>query len=375
MALESYKKEQERLEKEEAKKAGTPEKPKDALTLKEIMNDDKHNALLGEMIERDGSAADKEMFARLVSDKMDTADIDALSKFSGKFAERIRDAESVQEELTPELAREIAENNPDLKKVMGLVGPEGIVSAVRGTIKNIAISDPETFKKISKSVETMKSFREGDLRELDDYVQKKCKKEGINVDEYMKILAITDGVERVKALEVVIKNKWDKNGWGGLKRAVNFLSGDAFSIGEANRLESVKGEINATFAQLDKYKKKVGSVLGASIKGNKDLFEAMSREIVGGPKKKELAGMNEVKAEIPTKESLLGDFKKWKEKTKIAGWDNMNEIEREPYRDAFLRERSEAGKKAIQAKGGFWAMVFGGLFDMMFAGFDKKSLN
>jgi hypothetical protein len=298
MALESYKKEQERLEKEEAKKAGTPEEPEDTLTLKEIMKDDKQNALLGEMVEHDGDATDKEMFARLVSDKMETSDIDALSKFRGKFAERMRDAESIQEELTPELAREIAENNPDLKKVMGLVGPEGIVSAVQETIKKMAVSDPETFKKISKQVEAVKRFREGDLKKLDDDIKEKCKKEGINADKFAKALAIEDDAERKKALVDLVKGEWGTGGWSSFKRGLNAIDStisklfgaDSYLEEKANRLSDTKQQIDDAFDELAKHKKKLGSVLAGSIKGNKDLFEALSREIVGGPKKKELVG-------------------------------------------------------------------------------------
>jgi hypothetical protein len=46
----------------------------------------------------------------------------------------------------------------------------------------MAVTDPEQFKKISKSVETMKSFREGDLKKLDDSVKEFARKNGINAD-------------------------------------------------------------------------------------------------------------------------------------------------------------------------------------------------
>jgi hypothetical protein len=128
MALESYKKEQERLEKEEAKKAGVPEELEDTLTVKEIINNKEQSALLGDMIEHDGDDTDKELMSRLVSGKMEATDIDRLEKFRGKFSEKMRDAETIKEEITPELAQEIAKNNPEIQKIVKLVGPEGIVS-------------------------------------------------------------------------------------------------------------------------------------------------------------------------------------------------------------------------------------------------------
>ena len=129
--IETYKNEQNRLDKEEKKKARMPEEPKDeGKTLKEIMADDEQNALLGDMVEHGGNPADKELFTRLVSGEMKNVDINALSKFRDKFTEKISQAESIEKELTPDLAKYIAENNPDIKKMIGLVSAEGIVSAV-----------------------------------------------------------------------------------------------------------------------------------------------------------------------------------------------------------------------------------------------------
>jgi hypothetical protein len=375
MVLETYKTEQDRLEKEEAKKAGVPEEPEDTLTVKEIINSKEQSSLLGDMIEHDGDDTDKELMSRLVSGKMEATDIDRLEKFRGKFSEKMRNAETIREEITPELAQEIAKQSPEIQKIVKLVGPEGVVKAVQENIMKIAVTDPEKFKKISKSIENIKSFREGDLKKLDDSVKEKCKKEGINADEYMKALAIPDDGERMKALEGVIKNQWDKNGWGGLKRAVNWLSGDSFSGSKANRLESGKGEIDAAFAELAKHKKKVGSVLGASIKGNKDLLEALSREIVGEPKKKEAApGMNDVKKVATDAEGIKKNWDIIKKKEKPT-WNSMTPADQDTFRNHFMKEQESFTKKRLAEQGGFWAMIFGVLFDTMFAGFDKKSLN
>jgi len=372
--IDTYKTEQDRLEKEEKKKAGIPEEPEDTLTVKEILNNKEDSALFGDMLEHDGGSTNKDLMARLVSGKMEAADIEELSKFRGQFSEKMRAAESVRGELTPELAQEIAKNNPDIQKMIGLVGPEGIVKAVQETIKKMAVTDPEQFKKISKSVETMKSFRDGDLKKLDDSVKEKCKKEGINADEFMKALAIEDGGDRMKALNDLVKKQWDKNGWGKLKRAVDWLTTGALSSGKVNRLEDSKIDIDTAFAELAKYKKEIGSVLGASINGNKDLIEALNREMVGEPKKKETVSMNDAKKDIPTEDSLREGFKKFRKN--LGNWDSLDEKSKDSWRDKFLKEEKDKADKNISARGGgFWASIFGAMFNSMFTGFDKKSLN
>ena len=391
MALESYKKEQDRLEKEEAKKAGTPEEVKDeGQTLKEIMADDEQNALLGDMVKHGGNPADKELFARLVSGDMKDADINALSKFRDKFTEKIRQAESIEKELTPDLARYIAENNPDIKKMIGLVSAEGIVGAVQESIKKVAMTDPEKFNKISKSVENIKSFREGDLKKLDDEVKEKCKNEGVDADKFEKVLAIEDGTDRSKAMRDLVRSEWGTGVWASIRRGLDTYdttvakllrslgpkSPGPFSNSEikAERLATMKNQVDTALAELDARKKKLGSVLAASIKGNKDLLESMSREIIGAPeKKKESVGMNEVKKEMPDKAKLPEKFKKYRKN--IANWDSLDETAKNGWRDKFLKQETDEAKKNLDAKGGFWAAIFGALFDTMFAGFDKKSLN
>ena len=100
MALESYKNEQDRLEKEEAKKAGVPEEVEDTLTVKQIINSKEQSALLGDMIEHDGDPADKELMTRLVSGKMEGGDIDRLSELRKTFSEKMHDVETIKSELT-----------------------------------------------------------------------------------------------------------------------------------------------------------------------------------------------------------------------------------------------------------------------------------
>jgi hypothetical protein len=376
MALESYKKEQDRLEKEEAKKAGMPEEVKDeGATLKEIMADDKQNALLGEMVQHDGSDEDKKIFVRLVSGKMAAADIKELAGFRDKFVERMRQAESIEEEMTPELAQYLAEKNPDIKRLLKLSNADEITSAVKEIIKQVAVTDPENFKKISKNVENVKSFRNGDFKKLDDIVAELCKKQGINADKYLDAMAINDFDKRQKALSDLVKEQWKgQGGWGNIKRSLNWIAGDIFSTNKAVTLEGDnKRKLNEAFEQLEGYKKKVGSALAGTIKGNEDLLEALSREIVGTPKKKEMLGMNDAKKQMLDEDNFQRGWQKVK--NNIKNWDTLDEKARDVHRDNYMKQFETDGKAELAKAKGFWALIFGGVFDMMFAGFDKKSLN
>ncbi|MDR3558730.1 MAG: hypothetical protein P4L61_04300, partial [Candidatus Pacebacteria bacterium] len=124
MAIDTYQNEEDRLRKEELKKAGTPEEPEDTLTVKQILDDKEKSGLFGKMLEHDGDPADKEIMARLVSGKMEEGDIDRLAEARATFAEKMRDADTVRLEINPEMAQEMAKNDPEFEKILKIVGPE-----------------------------------------------------------------------------------------------------------------------------------------------------------------------------------------------------------------------------------------------------------
>ena len=331
MALETLNIERDRLEKEEKKKAGIPEEPEDTLTVKQILNDKEKSDLLGDMVKHGGDPADEQLMTRLVSGKIEAADFDRLEELRGGLSEKIRDAENIKSELTPELAMDIAKGNPDLEKIVKSVSPEGVVKAVHETIKNIAVNDPDNFAKILKRIETVKSYKDGDFKKLDESVNEICKGRGFNADEFLKKGAIKDFDERQKALGDLVKAGWGKQGGlGVIKKVGNFFTGDLFSTMKATTLEGKRQEVSDALAELDKRKKKLGAVLVSSISGNKD-DRSTNREMVGTPKKKEIVGMNDVKKEPPTKESLQQDFKKYIKN--IANWNTLDEAGKDSWRD------------------------------------------
>jgi hypothetical protein len=340
------------------------------LTVKQILNDKEKSDLLGDMVEHGGDPADKQLITRLVSGKLEAADFNRLEELRGGLSEKICEADKIKSELTPELAMELAKGNPDLEKIVKSVSPEGVVKAVHETIKKMAVNDPDNFDKISSQVKTIKSFKEGDLKKLDDKIKEKCDKEGIDADEYMKILAISDNKERTKALQDMVKGQWS-----GFKRLRNWLSGESILDKSVKNLKKSKKEIDDAFIDLDQHKKNLGSILVGSVAGNKDLLEALSREIVGTPKKKEAApGMNDVNKVAPDAEGIKKNWDIIKKKER-PNWSSMTPADQNTFRDHFMKEQESYAKKSLAEKGGFWAAIFGALFDTMFAGFDKKSLN
>jgi hypothetical protein len=374
MAIEKLRTEQEKLEKDERAKTGIPEEPEDTLTVKDIINNKEQSALLGDLVEHGGDPEDKKLMERLVSGKLGEADFSRLAELRKDFSEKMRDAETIKEEMTPELAQELAKNNPYLKDLIENVSPEGMIRVVSESIKRMSVTDPENFEKVSKQIENVKSFREGDFKKLDESTVEMCKKLGINVDAFMEKGAVKGFDERQKALVDLVKSEWGKQGGlGVLKKVGNFFTGDFFSKMKATTLEGKRQEIMDAYAKLDGYKKKLGSVLAGSLSDNKDLIDALNREISGTPKKKEVFGMNDAKKQMLDEDNFKRGWQKVK--NNIKNWDTLDEKARDVHRDNYMKQFETDGKAELAKAKGFWALIFGGVFDMMFAGFDKKSLN
>ena len=368
MAIDAYKRESDRLHKERDIKQGIPEERKDTLSLQKIMNG-QDSVLFGEMLRLKGGHED--LYQRLIDGKMEANDIDTLEDLRVEFAEKMYAAENIQKELTTELVGEMGVFDPEFEKIAKLVGAEKTASFIKGTLKEIAITDNVQFEQISDSVKALQSFRDGDMKRLDEEIKDECKKEGFNADEFARTLAIVDDEERQKAMNELVKKKWDRNGFGKLKRALNI--GGIFSNNEARTLDSVKIQIDSAYATLDGYKKDVGSVLASIIGNNDELIAAMSRKIVGVPEKKELPpSMNDVKESVPDD----ADYQNaWQEHRKnLPNWGSMNDAEQNAARDTFHDSFLTKTKNQIRGQGGFWSSIFGGLLQGIFAGFDKSSL-
>ncbi|MDE2188737.1 MAG: hypothetical protein KGJ35_03365 [Patescibacteria group bacterium] len=370
MGIETtYRKEQERLEKAEREKAGIKETPPDTLTIKKILDDKEQSALFGDLLKREGQ---EELAQRLVSGKIEADDLDKLAEYRREFSEKMRQAENIEKSLTPEMAAEIIRLDPNLQKIAESSGQEGIIAAAKESLRKMAISDQSRFDEILRHVENVNSYHDGDFKKLETEVEERCKKMGVNADKYYEAMAINDFDKRQEALSGLIKKDWGKT-----KRFFNMLFGRSFELSKRMKLEGEasknKHDIEQALAELNKRKGELGSVMAASIKGNKEFMEAISRQMVGEPKKKEVIGMKDAKSGAPTVESTVEEWKR--HKSKFKNWDQMDEAQIELERGYFLDDMAEKNRKNRAGKVGFWASIFGAIFDSFFTSFDKSKLN
>ena len=277
MAIEAYKKEQDRLEAEEAKRQnGGIEPDRRTLTMKEILGDEEKNSLLGKMLERTGDPADTQLFARITKKKPEAGDLDSLEKHRKVFEEKMKQVEAIGKELTPELALEVCQLSPDLSAILkNQIKAEDMVSMVKDNLGELAVTDPNRFAEMFDKIQKMQDFKKGDFKQLDDSVIELCKKQNINPGEYMKALAIEDAEKQDKALTDLVRKSWGEGNWGIVKNIFDVFGN--VSKGDKQMLLDQKTKIDAVFADLANKKKDIGSVLAGTISENPDMREAMAK--------------------------------------------------------------------------------------------------
>ena len=384
MSIEVYKQEQEKIKAEEEKKrrqeAGEPEEDREPLTTEEIIADKEKSDLLGKMLERDGGPESKEVMIRLKSGTLTEADIDNLSKYRDAFDKKMQKVENVSEEITPEMVAELGEHDPKLKKLLEHVSPDKLVDVVQDRLGELAMSEPDQFKIISKKIEKMQDFKKGDFKKLDDSVREMCRERNINTDEAMKALAIKDDMEREKALTQIIRDSWGAGAWGNTKR---FLDSVGFKAWSANRtlvFEHKKYEIDNVFAELDKHKKNIGKALAVTVKGNDDMRNALANAILGKSTKKEQRGFKDAESTPQMRErDMEAAWLRRKNSnfpTSTPGvsrrWDALSVVEKDQARQTFIDEI--ATQEKAKRKGGFWDSIFQALFESFLLN-KKASLN
>jgi len=371
MSIEVYKQEQEKIKAEEEKKrrqeAGEPEEDREPLTTEEIIADKEKSHLLGKMLERDGGPESKEVMIRLKSGTLTEADIDNLSKYRDAFDKKMQKVENVSEEITPEMVAELGEHDPKLKKLLEHVSPDKLVDVVQDRLGELAMSEPDQFKIISKKIEKMQDFKKGDFKKLDDSVREMCEKENIGVNDYMKALAIKDPFEQRKELERIIGESWGDGIGGKTKRFIDSFLGN-FSDKKIQELSWKKSEIDNVFAELDKHKKNIGKALAVTVKGNDDMRNALANAILGKSTKKEQRGFKDAESTPQIKESDIdARYRQLKNSTfptatpnVFRKWDALNPAEKDQQRDLFI-DQIKAEEKA-KRKGGFWDSIFEAMF-------------
>ena len=358
MGIEIYKKEQEKIEKEEKRKTN-PEEEGEILTVSEIISDNEKSYLFGEMVKQEGG--DEEVMARLAKGKLEEKDIEILEKHRKVFEKRIRDAEKIKGGITKEMVSEIALQNPEFQKIINLNGPEKAAKIIEGQMNELAVTDNARFLSVYEKIEKSKTFKNEETKRLDDSVKELCKKENVNADEFFKALAITDDSKREDAVRKLVENSWSgtKKLTAGILLRLNIKDS---SYESTNNLLNKKAEIDAFYEELDKNKKSIGSALASTIKSNKGMLEALSKGIIGKPTKPENPiGMREAAGSFPDNESI---DEEWEELKKKSKWDTLDETKKESVRKGFGEKlKKESGEKAKNKKG-FWTSILQSLFNI-----------
>ncbi len=357
-------------EQEEQIKAtgGEIEETPEPLTLKEIMSDKEKSSLFVKMLDNDGGQEYKDLLARLTSSKLEEADVDALSNHRKKFEVKMQRVENVKGQITEEVAIELAERNPDIKKLLENVGADSIVGIVQERLGDLSVTEPERFNKLAKNIESMQSFQKGKFKELQNNVEKMCTEKNLDGGEYLKALAIEDPDEREKALVSLVRDSWGDGCLGKSRRFLDLLSFKAFSANGTLKLDKKKPEVDAIFQELDKKKKSIGKILVTTIKGSDDMREALAKSILGEFTKKEQFGFKDAKSVPQIKPEEIQ--KRW-EDTKAEGfsgpggnksWDEMSTLEQDSARDYFLEDIKT--EQASKRKGGIWNLILGSIFEV-----------
>ncbi len=367
MALETYKKEQKKLEKEEEIELndGVEKEQEETLTIKKILADKESSALFGKMIEESGGPEGKDMAVRLVDGKLEEGDVDSLEKYRASFEEKMHVVENLNEELTPELLDELGLQSPEFKKILNTLDSKTTSKMIKDRMAELAVSEPEHFDKISKKIEKLQDFKDGEFKVLDESVKKICEENNIDADDYLKALAINDPKKQEETLRNLVRDSWGEGGWGSTVRVLDKFS-SLFGGGSkliAEQLADQKVNIDAVFAELDKHKKGIGKVLATTVKGSNTMRDALSKALIGEPTKVEHIGMKDSKELLPKEIDIDTRWEEAKVDLNVGGktWNRLNSVEKDKERKKFGNKIKAEAKKKSKGKG-FWASIFEAIF-------------
>ena len=150
--LEVYEKE---VEKNEGPQSVKPEwEP----TLKDILAKKEDSDLFGELLMREGDA---ELTFRLSKGELKEDDIVELDTRRKEFLSTMEDVKTVKESINEDIINAYTKNNPELQKVVALVGPEAYKNIVKEKMAKLAIQDPDTFRGLFEVVQRKNEFKGG----------------------------------------------------------------------------------------------------------------------------------------------------------------------------------------------------------------------
>lgn len=337
-------------------------------TLKEILSKKEDSDLFGEMLGREG---DLELSQRMAKGELTEDDIEELDSHRLDFLNTMQEVKVTKESITNDVVNAYTRNNPELQKVVGLVGLDSYREIVKDKLARLAIRDPETFASLSGAVKDKNEFKAGIYKELDEEVTKMCADRGIKAESYLKAMAIEDPKEREKALKAAVKE-----GWGGWKKAANFLTAGSWASRRTELMGSKKEELDLATEAMKLHRSNIGEFL-AGMTDVPEIRSAVSKELIGEKEEKiPLEGFKESKGQMPTKESLQADWEEYKnnrKKINRVNWEKLTPELQDRERDMFIEAQNKARAEEMKKKTGFWGAIFS-IFSESFFTSNKSEL-
>lgn len=370
MVLNQIRHSQEQAREEMAPKHQPPK----GASLDKILSDPKKNELFGAMLQQAGGQ--NGFGERLLSGKLIQGELEQAEEFRQTFLEKMEKIEKAKESMTPERLKSLAQNSPELQKIMNLAGIEKSSKAILHQFEMVAISDPDRFELLCVDLDKLNEYESGAYKKMDATVERLCKEYNIDSSSYGEILMIEDPKKREKALQKAVGD-----GYGRMKKIANWFTGgkmaknkmDAF-IAESETKDNEETDtvgnnagrehILETIEAMNHHLGEVGTTLASTISENQDLRHAISHAATN----KDLEGLKRepsAKFENARKEPKLNDmesaWESYKEKNTPDGkkWDEVTD--KDTILDNFMTEYKKKKKKEIG--GGFWGAIWATLFD------------
>ncbi len=361
--LEAYQKELDKNEVPEEEKV----KPEHKKTLKEILGNKEESDIFGEMLAQEG---DVELSKRLASGQLTEDDIDELDGHRKSFLDTMEDVKMVKESITNDVVNAYTKNNPELQKVVGLVGLDGYRNIVKEKLARLSIKDPQGFGFLLESVKDKNKFESSDnYKGLDEEVSKLCADRKIKPESYLKAMAIEDPKERSKALKGVVKE-----GWSNWKKAANVFTFGTWSSRRAELMGSKKEELDLATEVMRKHKADVGEFL-AAMTDNDEVRGALAKELIGEKEEKiPVQGFKESKGHMPTTEGYQNKWSEYKSNLDGVEWETLSPADQDQHRNNFQQAQQKAFEDANKNKSGFWGSIFATFFTSFLTN-NKNNLN
>ena len=347
--------------KEAANQTAQKEKDKNKLTTADILSDTENNKLFGDFLQKNRKVL---LAKRLRENKLSAKDLRDLEGLRSEFSSKMEKAKEIGDFLTVETVRSMASRNPEFSLLLDQVGEARMLNVWKNKLKELSMKDETRFERVYKSISGYKE----NIKESEDEIKRLCKLNNIEETAFEKILGMpgetpAERQARAKAIESELNKKC-----GYFKRFF-------YTQVAAKDIEvETENLLSMSFAEIDQNIKDLGEVLQSTLNENKDMREALNREITGDKKPgRRDSAFQETTKHVMTEDQILQEW----QTSRPANFETMDLAAQESTRDDFLQKiqaKKENDMGEVKKKGGFWSKIIEGVFSAFFIGFNKNKL-